>query len=106
GSAWTTAAERLYDYQLRLQIAAVPDGHIIVADRYVPDFYADLVASKAISFSDVKRRASLFQSTTASYWVDVSDDVLLSRRAPQEDPERMVSRAELYRKLAPQLGLD
>jgi thymidylate kinase len=106
GSVWATAAERLYDYQLRLQIGAVPDNQIIIADRYVPDFYADLVGSSALSINEVKHRAARFHPTAASYLANVSDDLLLSRRAPQEDPERMISRAELYRKLVPELNLE
>lgn len=106
GPVWATAAERLYDYQLRLQIGAVPDNQVVVADRFVPDFYADLVASGAVSLSQIKRRASLFHPAAARYLVDVPNDVLLSRRAPHEDPDRMIARAELYRQLAPELGLE
>jgi thymidylate kinase len=106
GPVWATAAERLYDYQLRLQIGAVPDKQIVVADRFVPDFYADLVSSGAVSLSQIKRRAALFHPAAACYLVDVPDDVLLSRRAPQEDPDRMIARSELYRQIAPELGLE
>jgi thymidylate kinase len=106
GSGWATAAERLYDYQLRLQLGAVPENQIIIADRYVPDFYADLVASGAILLEDVRSRSLRFPTTTISYLVDVSDAILLSRKAPQEDAGRMTARAALYRQLASKLDLE
>lgn len=103
---YATLATRLYERQLAVQLAAVSRYPIVVADRFVIDFVADLIQSSLIRFADAPQFRDRLYAAATSTLVDAGDDVLRERAAAKgDDPALVVERAALYRELAPRLGL-
>lgn len=106
GRGYAALAARLYARQLALQLAAVDRYPVLVADRFVADFLADLVRSSVIELDQAPRLRDRFPSPAAAVLVDTGDDTLRQRAMAKGDaPSLVVQRAMLYRNLADHLGL-
>lgn len=99
--AWKHLAIRSYRRQLALQLAALDDDAIVIADRYVADFVVDLMAAGVIRAPEVESILDAFPRPTTTILLEVPDEVLLARRMPSEDPTKALDRARLFSSLAP-----
>jgi thymidylate kinase len=98
--AWIRSAEWLYQRQIAHQLGAVRECDVLIADRYVVDFCADLVGGGAMSLADVTDVLSRFPVPDLSVIASAPGNVLLARRDAQEDPERLIDRRQLYLEIA------
>ena len=104
GSLWVEAVVRLYRRQLNLQLSAAQGADVLVGDRYVLDFVADLVRSGLASLDDVERLCAAFPAPDVTVVLSASPETILSRRDPREDPAALLAQRELYLKLAERSG--
>ena len=104
--AWIRSAEWLYQRQIAHQLGAVRECDVLIADRYVVDFCADLVGAGALSLADVADLLSRFPVPDLSVITSAPGDVLLARKDAREDPERLIDRRQLYLEIARITGAD
>lgn len=106
GRGYAVMAAHLYARQLALQLAAADRYPVVVADRFVTDFLADLIRSSMIELGQTSRLRGTLPSPATSVLVDTGDDTLRQRAVAKGDaPSLVVQRAVLYRNLADHLGL-
>jgi thymidylate kinase len=101
--AWVMVAARSYKRQLAVQIAAVEPDSVIIADRFVADFCADLVAGGMLDVSAAGSVAAGLPRPDVAIVLTVADEELVRRRKPGDDPGLLIERAALYRALAKEL---
>jgi len=104
--AWIRSAEWLYQRQLAHQLGAVRECDVLIADRYVVDFCADLVGGGGMSLADVADVLSRFPVPNLSVIASAPGNVLLTRKDAREDPERLIDRRQLYVEIARITGTD
>jgi thymidylate kinase len=104
--AWIRSAEWLYQRQIAHQLGAVRECDVLIADRYVVDFCADLVGGGAMSLADVADVLSRFPVPDLSVIASAPGNVLLARKDAREDPERLIDRRQLYLEIAHITGTD
>jgi thymidylate kinase len=104
--AWIRSAEWLYQRQIAHQLGAVRECDVLIADRYVVDFCADLVGAGAMSLTDVADVLSRFPVPDLSVIASAPSNVLLVRKDAEEDPERLIHRRQLYLEIARITGTD
>jgi hypothetical protein len=104
GQLWGRLAASAYSRQLKYQLGAFSQVDVLIADRYVVDFAADLVAGGVVSAQALSGITARLRPADLSLLATVPDDVLLARRESQDDPSLLVERAALYRSLAPEFG--
>ena len=105
GRVWIAAATKSYAAQLAFQLGSVPtETQVLIADRFVVDFVADLVAGNLLSVAEAPEIAARLPRPDVGVILSVPGDVLLSRREIADDPSALLARDALYRELAPGLG--
>ena len=97
---WKEIAVRNYRYQLSLQIGSVSPSSLIIADRFVLDFCADLIAARIISMSDLPSICADLPEARLPFVLTAPDEVLLNRKMHTEDGELLIARSRLYLKMA------
>mgnify|MGYP001589092650 CR=1 FL=1 len=97
---WVDAAVRSYQKQLALQLGAAQGADVVLADRYVLDFIADLVAGGVLDAAKTLAVIGRLPAADLALVADVPDGVLIERLNPGDDPELVTSRARSYRELA------
>jgi thymidylate kinase len=101
---WVAANIARYRHQLRLQLAGARDLDVVVADRYVVDFFADLAAASMVKVDEMGRLVGRLPSAELTLVLDADDDELIRRTKSGDEVERVVSRAALYRRIARATG--
>jgi thymidylate kinase len=106
GPLWAHLAIRSYRDQLGAQYSAAQGYDLVLADRHVVDFYADLVAGGVVTIAQLPRLVTRLAPAPATFVLDADDDELVARLKPGDDPARVIKRAALYRDIAMQLGCE
>lgn len=102
---WTRLATTLYRRQLSHQLAALRGVDLVLVDRFVLDFAADLVGAGVLTAGEVPAVLRQLPAADLGLVLTVPAEVLLERRDAAESPERLLERASLYEDLARRLGL-
>jgi thymidylate kinase len=97
---WVRAVVALYRRQLRLQLSAVQSADVVVADRFVLDFFADLVRAGLASAEEYRQVTSPLPAAEVTFVLTGEPDVLLSRRDENEDGAAILQQRSLYLALA------
>jgi hypothetical protein len=97
---WREIATNKYRHQLTLQLGSVIAGSLLIADRFTLDFFADMIAANVLSLEDLPAAYEKLPIPDLPYILTVSDEVLISRRMPTEDPGRLIERSRLYLRMA------
>jgi thymidylate kinase len=101
---WVRAVVAMYRRQLHLQLSAAQSADVVIADRYVLDFCADLARSGLVGPQDCVRMAEAFPMADVTLVLTGTPQVLLGRRDPHEDPRAILQQRELYQELADRFG--
>lgn len=80
-------------------------GTIVVCDRYVYDTWINHAVLFAGTSLDAAHRLKLVPRPSLGFWIDVSPDLALRRKADVYDLQQLAARAPFYASLAATLGL-
>jgi len=97
---WVEAAVRRYVHQLDWQLGAVHQADLVLADRFVLDFCADLIAGGVLRMTEVDRVLVRLPTAIKTIVLTAEPEVLIARKHPNEDGDQLVRRRDLYLELA------
>ena len=100
GRLWLELTSKLYERQLRWQLSALSAHDIVLADRFVLDYVADSVGSGLLDEQQVTRISRRLPAPDAQFVLTASDETLEERRHERESYEGLVSRRDLYLRIA------
>lgn len=105
-SAWVAANSRLYGQQLSVQLEALRGYDIVIADRFVLDFLADLYAANMVDDRGIRKVLQQLPRADLPLLVDAEDAILTLRLKEGDAIGDVLARAALYRRLAAELGIE